>query len=111
MNQPYEVIWSNRASKDFEHIIKYMAIDNPSNALRIYKKIKEKASSLHYLPERGRIVPELQAQGIRQYRELIIKQWRLVYRISQKSVYVLTVLDSRQNIEDILLQRLADSGI
>lgn len=56
-------------------------------------------------------MPELQAQGIRQYRELIIKQWRLVYRISQKSVYVLTVLDSRQNIEDILLQRLADSEI
>jgi hypothetical protein len=31
-------------------------------------------------PERGRIVPELQAQGISQYGELIIPPWRLVYR-------------------------------
>lgn len=111
MNKEYEVIWSNRASKDLEHIIKYIANDSPFNALQILKKIREKAASLYILPERGRIIPELQAQNIRQYRELIIPPWRVVYRISEKSVYVLSVLDSRQNIEDILLQRLADSEI
>ena len=111
MNQQYEVIWSNRASKDLEHIIEYIATDSPYNSLQILKKIRDKASSLYRLPERGRVVPELQAQGIRQYRELIMPPWRLVYRISQKSVYVLSVLDSRQNIEDILLQRLAEGEI
>lgn len=109
MNQEYGVIWSNRASKDLEHIIKYIANGGPFNALQTLKKIREKAASLYILPERGRIIPELQAQNIRQYRELIIPPWRVVYRISVKSVYVLSVLDSRQNIEDILLQRLVDS--
>jgi addiction module RelE/StbE family toxin len=109
MNQEYEVIWSNRASKDLEHIIKYIANGSPFNALQTLKIIREKAASLYILPERGRIIPELQAQNIRQYRELIIPPWRVVYRISEKSVYVLSVLDSRQNIEDILLQRLVDS--
>ena len=108
MNQQYEVTWSIRASKDLEQIIKYIATDSPSNALKILKKIKDKSSSLYRLPQRGRVVPELQAQGITQYREIIISPWRLVYRISKKSVYVLSVLDSRRNIEDILLQRLAD---
>lgn len=111
MNQQYEVIWSNRASRDLEHIIKYIATDSPSIALQILRKIRKKASSLYRMPERGRVVPELQAQGILQYRELIIPPWRLVYRISKKAVYVLSVLDSRQNIEDILLHRLANGEI
>jgi len=52
------------------------------------------------------MVPELQNQGITLYRELIIGPWRVMYRVSEDSVYVLSVLDSRQNVEDILLQRL-----
>ena len=109
MNKEYQVIWSNTAARDFEYIIEYIARDSPANALRIFKKLKEQASSLYTLPERGRIVPELQAQSIRQYRELIVTPWRILYRISEKHVYVLAVLDSRRNIEDILLQRLADT--
>ena len=109
MNREYEVVWSNRAATDFEHIIEYIASDSHSNAIEGFKRIREKASSLYAFPERGRVVPELQAQGVRQYRELIIAPWRILYRISERSVYVLCVLDSRQNIEDILLQRLADS--
>ncbi|MDO8957925.1 MAG: type II toxin-antitoxin system RelE/ParE family toxin, partial [Deltaproteobacteria bacterium] len=62
-------------------------------------------------PERGRIIPELREQGIAQYRELIIPPWRMIYRISEKTVHVLSVLDSRQNIEDILLKRLISSKI
>jgi len=111
MNRAYEVVWSNRAVTDFEHMIEYIASDSPSNAEQVFKKIRDKASSLYRFPERGRVVPELQAQGVRQYRDLIIAPWRVVYRISERSVYVLCVLDSRQNIEDILLQRLAESEI
>jgi toxin ParE1/3/4 len=109
MNKKYQVIWSNTAARDFKYIIEYIARDSPANALRIFKKLKEQASSLYTFPERGRIVPELQAQSIRQYRELIVTPWRILYRISEKHVYVLAVLDSRRNIEDILLQRLADT--
>ena len=108
MNRQYEMIWSIRTSKDLEKIIQHIATDSPSNALKILRKLKDKASNLYRLPERGRVVPELQAQGIMQYRELILSPWRLVYRISHKSVYVLSVLDSRRNVEDILLQRLVN---
>jgi len=88
------------------NIIEYIAEDSSSNALKIYKKIKQKASRLYSFPERGRIVPELRDQGIIQYRELIVPLWRIVYRISETNVYVLSVLDSRRNIEDILLMKL-----
>ncbi len=111
MSKKYGVVWSNVAEDDLKNIIEYIAADSPSNALKIFRRIKQKASSLYTFPGRGRIVPELRDQGIIQYRELIIPPWRVLYRISEKIVCVLSVLDSRQNIEDILLKRLINSRI
>jgi len=109
MKKVYEVRWSDTSEKDLISIMEYITIDNPSIAFAKFKEIKERASNLYAYPDRGRIVPELQEQGIMQYRELIISPWRVIYRISKKSVYVLSVLDSRQNVEDILLKRFINS--
>jgi plasmid stabilization system protein ParE len=106
MNNQYEVQWASVAENDLKEIIDYIAADSPENALKILKKIKQKAANLYTFPERGRIVPELQDQGIFIYRELIVSPWRMIYRISGTKVHVLSVLDARQNVEDILLKRL-----
>lgn len=106
MSGNYKIEWAEVAENDLKVIIEYIAEDSPTNALKILKKIKQKVSSLYTLPERGRIVPELQDQGISIYRELIIPPWRIIYRISEMKVYVLSVLDARRNVEDILLKRL-----
>jgi len=106
MKKVYDVRWSETSEKDLIDIIEYIAEDNPSNAYDVFKKIKRKASNLYTFPDRGRIVPELQNQGITQYRELIVSPWRIIYRISEKKVYVLSVLDARRNVEDILLRRM-----
>jgi len=106
MNPKYEIIWTNVAENDLKDIIEYISTDSHRNALTMLKNIKQSAPNLYTLPERGRIVPELQAQGILQYRELIIPPWRLVYRIDERKIYVLSVIDSRRNVEDVLLSRL-----
>jgi len=106
MSQQYEVIWADIAKEDLINIIEFIADENPLNANKVFNKIRKKASSLYLLPDRGRIVPELKYHGILQYRELIYSPWRLIYRISESKVYVLSVLDYRRNIEDILLKRL-----
>jgi plasmid stabilization system protein ParE len=106
MNKKYSVVWAAVAEMDLKQIIDYIAVDSPGNALQTLKKIRQKASSLYAFPERGRIVPELQGQGIHIYREFIVAPWRIVYRISDAAVFVLSVIDSRQNVEDILLNRL-----
>ena len=111
MNKKYDILWSDVAENDLRNIVEYIADDSPHNALKLFKRIKQKASSLYVLPERGRIVPELRNHGILQYREIIISPWKILYRISEKSVLVLSVLDSRRNIEDILLQRLTNSKL
>ena len=106
MNKKYKVEWAAVAEVDLKQIIDYIAMDSPGNALQILEKLRQKTSALYTLPESGRIIPELQGQGINIYRELIISPWRIVYRISDTTVYVLSIIDSRQNIEDILLNRL-----
>lgn len=106
MSSQYKVIWARVAEADLNNIILYIAEESPINARKILNKIKEKASSLKQFPERGRVVPELHDQGLLLYRELIVSPWRIVYRISDKKVYILSVLDSRQNAEDILLKKL-----
>jgi len=109
MSKTYKINWANVAENDLIEIIEYISIDSPPNALKILQQINKMVSSLYSLPERGRVVPELQDQGILTYREIVIPPWRIIYRISDNDVYVLTVLDARRNVEDILLKRLAYS--
>ena len=109
MSRGYRVLWAEDAERDLRGILEFIARDSPSAALGVLHSIRESASRLEILPERGRIVPELRDQGITIYRELIVAPWRVMYRISGDEVHVLVVLDSRRNAEDILLKRLVDS--
>lgn len=106
MNKSYDVQWSETSENDLTAIVQYIFNSNPHQAYEIFKNIKTRESNLRAFPDRGRIVPELLDQGVTQYRELIILPWRIIYRVSKNKVYVLSVLDSRQNVEDILLRRL-----
>lgn len=106
MNRKDKIIWSATAHADLSGIIEYIAQNSPANAKKILITIKNKEADLYLSPQRGRVVPELQDQGITQYREIVITPWRLIYRITDDTVFVLSVLDARQNVEDILLTRL-----
>ena len=72
----------------------------------ILHKIKTRTAKLDRSPEPGRIVPELLKQGISRYREIIIKSCRIIYGIEGDKVYVVSVIDRRRNMEDLLLSRL-----
>ena len=102
----YKVIWTNSAKFDLESIIEYIKIDSISSAKKMFFEIKEKCEELSFSPKKFRIIPELQQIGILKYREAIYKRWRIVYKIENKIVYILIVIDSSRNIEDILFQRL-----
>jgi len=94
------------AQRDLQSIIEFIATDDLVAAACVLDQIESRMASLDRMPQRGRVVPELAAVGVHTYRELVVSPWRLVYRISAKTVYVLAVLDGRRNIEDVLLDRL-----
>jgi toxin ParE1/3/4 len=106
MTSGYSVEWSNAAANDLIAIIQYIHNSSPQAAAKVFTNIKDKTADLVLFPERGRIVPELLAHGIGHYRELIISPWRVIYRLSSTTVFVLAVIDSRRNVEDVLLARL-----
>ena len=101
----YSVQWTTTAELDLANIINYIAEDKVSAAKSVLKKLKQLTSKLVTFPHRGRKVPELKRLGIINYYELLHKPWRIIYRIEGKLVYVLAVLDSRRNLEDLLLDR------
>ena len=104
----FEVIWTKNAQFDLESIIEYIKIDSVNIAKKIFFEIKEEGANLHYLPARKSVVPELQQIGILKYREIIHERYRIIFKIDNTKVYVLLVVDSRRNLEDILFQRLID---
>ena len=111
MAKNFNVIWAKTANEDLIEIIQFIKFDSPIAAKNTLNKIKKKSFSLESFPERGRIVPELKEQGIFQYQELIIQPWRMIYRVSSNNtVYVLSIIDARRNVEDILLNRFIRNG-
>lgn len=105
-SKKYTVYWTKIAQDDFIEIIEYISLDSQSIAEEIFEKIKKQTMKLESFPERGRIVPELDFHNINNYRELIITPWRIIYRIEEQKVYILSMIDSRRNFEDIILKRL-----
>ena len=101
----YRVLWTLTAKKDLVDIIEYISRDSIEKAVEKYEIIKNAAQQLNRYPEQGRIIPELLDQNIRKYREIIISPWRLMYKIEVDIVYIMTVIDGRRNIEDVLLKR------
>ena len=102
----FRVEWTRAAATDLTAIIDYISEDSIETALLVLEKIKQITGKLATLPFRGRLVPELAVYGIQIYRELIYLPWRIIYRVSGKKVFIMAVLDSRRNLEDILLERL-----
>lgn len=102
----FQVLWTETAVRDLESIIAFIANDSPGNARAILERIQGRAAKLAVHPGRGRIIPELALLGFATWRELIIRPYRLIYRIEGDQVFVLAALDGRRDLEDLLLQRL-----
>ncbi len=105
----FEVIWTKNAELDLELIIEHIKLNSIKIAKKIFIEIKQESNKLHTLPQRKRVVPEFQEIGIAKYREIIYKRWRIVYKIDDEKIYILIVVDSNRNLEDILFQRLINS--
>jgi toxin ParE1/3/4 len=102
----FEVLWAETAIRDLEQIVDFIAQEAPLAAQRLFDDIAEKSRALESLPRRGRVVPELARFEIATYRELVVRSFRLLYRIDGKRVLVVACFDSRRNLEDVILARL-----
>jgi addiction module RelE/StbE family toxin len=102
----YVVNITANAKKDLREIISYIARDNPRTALKILEKVEARIDTLDHFPHRGGYVPELFKRNIKDYRQLLESPWRIIYRIDENVVDVLLIIDSRRNVQDVLMERL-----
>ena len=64
---------------------------------------------LSTFPERGSHPKELLALGVRDYRQIFFKPYRLIYRIVERRVYVFLIVDGRRDMQSLLARRLFEA--
>ena len=103
----YQVFLTDDAVYDLEDLYDYIeSHDAPEKADYVLDKIEETFLSLANNPERGAYPNELFTVGLREYREIYFKPYRIIYRISSQSVYVLVIADGRRDMQSLLERRL-----
>jgi toxin ParE1/3/4 len=90
------VAWALSAQAALDEVIAYINADSPANAQRVLLAALDAAASLASFAERGRVVPELADPEI---RELLVLNYRLMYRASAHDVTVVAFLRGVRDFE------------
>ena len=91
MTKKYKVNLTQHAQNDLEHIYYYIASKSPDNAVNFVLRLEEKLYSLNTYPERHPLIPENEFFGT-DYRHLIYKKYRVIYRVLAGSVFILRII-------------------
>jgi len=103
----YEVLLTAGAERDLEGLYAHITEhDSPNNADHVLDKLMEVAESLSSFPERGSYPRELLALGIREYRQVFFKPYRIIYRVIGKQVIIYLIADGRRDMQALLARRL-----
>jgi len=102
----YRLRWAPVAFQDLDEIIDYIAAqDGPEAAAAVYRKIRARIRTLSTHPGRCRVVPELKAVGVHEYRELIVSPYRVFFRVDGRDVGIVGVLDGLRDLAETLVRR------
>ena len=104
--EEYSINMTQNAINDLDEIIMFIAQNNPQTAIKIMEKIKAKINTLDHFPYRGSYVPELIKRNIKDYRQITEPPWKIIYGVDDNVVNILTIIDSRRNLQDLLIQKL-----
>lgn len=103
----YAVLLTKGAERDLEAIHDYIAeLDSCNSAGYVLDRLLEAAETLATFPERGSYPKELLALGIRDYRQIFFKPYRVIYRVVGQRVYVYLIADGRRDMQSLLTRRL-----
>lgn len=103
----HTVFVTDGAQTDLQDLYDYVAErDAPAKADAPLDKLEALITSLCNFPERGAVTKELRDLGIRDYREVYFKPYRVIYRVRDSQVFVYLVVDGRRDMQTLLMQRL-----
>jgi toxin ParE1/3/4 len=103
----FQVLLTDDATGDLEDLYDYISRkDTVGKADLVLEQIERAFASLSENPHRGAYPKELLAIGLRDYREIFFKPYRIIYRVIADKVYVLVIADGRPNMQALLQRRL-----
>ena len=103
----FTVHLTDDAACDLEEIFDYIdRHDLPGRADYVLEQIEKAFGRLSDYPERGNYPRELLDVGIREYREISFKPYRIIYRVMEEDVHVLLIADGRRDMQALLQRRL-----
>jgi toxin ParE1/3/4 len=82
----------------------------PGKADYVITQFEQACASLSENPHRGAYLKEFLAIGIKEYREILFKPSRIIYRVLDDTVYILLTNDGRQDMQ-VVLQRQLLGGV
>ncbi|MFZ0454136.1 MAG: type II toxin-antitoxin system RelE/ParE family toxin [Ignavibacteriaceae bacterium] len=96
-----KLYWTKESSVRLQEIEDFISRDNPEIAIEFTDKLISIAETIPNNPDKGRIVPEL---AMEQIREILYKGYRIVYYRKETSIEILTVFEGHQLLkkEEIL---------
>ena len=104
---PYDVLLTDSAVTDLEELDEFLFTnDSAKSADYVLGKLDKVIGTLAEFPERGSYPPELSALGIRDYREIFFRPYRVIYRVLENKVYIYLVVDGRRDMQTLLQRRL-----
>ena len=102
-----EVNFISDTEEDLLSIYKFVYMnDSVTHAEKLFTGLYNKCLTLKNSADRGRIPPELKRIGISDFREIILKPYRIIYQVIDDSVFIHCILDGRRDIQTLLQERL-----
>lgn len=93
-----KLIWTDPCIEDLRSIRDYIARDSEYYAAEIVGQLIHSAERLLQFPRLGRVVPEVRDENI---RELIYRDYRIVYRITGGQIEILTIVHGSRNLASL----------
>ena len=103
----YRVRITSPAELDILDIFDYISRkDTINNAEYVLSEIETLILSLSTTPERGHFPEELLDHGIKTFREVLFKPYRIIYEVIDRNVVVHLCIDGRRDMQTLLARRL-----
>jgi addiction module RelE/StbE family toxin len=96
-----QVRWTSQAADDVELIAEFISEDSTHYASLFVSDIFAAVERLEHFPKIGRIVPEFNDSSI---REIILGNYRIVYRLKKDIAEVLTVFHGGKFLDPAILK-------
>jgi len=104
---PFSVLLTDDAVHDLEDLCDYIDLhDVPGKADYVLEQLEKAFNNLSENPHRGAYPKELLSIGVREYREIFFKPYRIIYRVMDNNVYVFLIADGRRDMQTLLQRRL-----